>query len=137
MTIHDDIIGRGVRFPLLPDARGRIGYSTGADNIEQSLKLLLLTALRERVMRNGFGSQVQEQLFSAASEQGLRLLEEAIGEAIRDWEPRIDVESISANPQPGMPSYVVVDLAYRIRATYARGNLVFPLYIEGAGETIA
>jgi uncharacterized protein len=136
VTIRDDITGRGLRFPLVPDARGRLGYAAGADNIEQSLKLVLLTALRERIMRNAFGSRVRELLFSPASQQNLRLLEDTIAEAIRDWEPRVEVEIVEAAAQPEDPAHVVVDLKYRIRATYVRGNLVFPFYLEGAGEVV-
>ena len=134
MTVSNDIIGVGVRFPFRPDARGRLGYVGGADDIEQSLKLALLTNVRERVMRREFGSKVRELLFSPGSDQSLRLIETSVGEAIRDWEPRIDVLSISANTDPRLPSHVVIDLNYLIRATYVRGNLVFPLYIEGAAE---
>ena len=137
MAVSNDIIGTGVRFPLRPDARGELGYTTGADNIEQSLKLVLLTNVRERVMRSGFGSKIREMLFAAGSEQNLRLLETSVAEAIRDWEPRIDVLSISAEPNASAPSYVVLDIGYRIRATSVRGNLVFPFYVEGAGEAVA
>jgi uncharacterized protein len=136
MAINDDINGIGVRFPLLPDARGQLGYSKGADNIEQSLQLVLLTSIRERVMRSAFGSRLRELLFSPGSEQGLRLLEGSAAEAIRDWEPRVDVLAITATADPVAPSLVTLELSYRIRATYVRGNLVFPFYVESLGEAI-
>jgi uncharacterized protein len=136
MAISDDLIGTGVRFPFLPDARGRLGYAAGADDIEQSLKLVLLTHVRERVMRNSFGSKLREMLFSASGEQNLRLVETAVAEAIRDWEPRIDVQAITAEADPSAPSYVVIAIAYRTRATHVRGNLVFPFYVEAAGEAV-
>ena len=44
-------LGRGWRFPILPDSSGRLGYSEGEENVEHSLRVLLLTALGERVMR--------------------------------------------------------------------------------------
>ena len=136
MAISDDIIGVGIRFPLKPDARGGLAYVSGADNIEQSLRLVLLTNVRERVMRSAFGSKLREMLFSPGSEQSLRLVETTVSEAIRDWEPRIDVLSISAEADPRFPSHVTLDLSYQIRATYVRGNLVFPLYVESAAEAI-
>jgi phage baseplate assembly protein W len=137
MAVSDDIIGTGVRFPLKPDARGRLGYVTGADNIEQSLKLVLLTNVRERVMRSNFGSTLREMVFAPGSEQSLRLLETTVVEAVRDWEPRVDILSITAEADPRTPSHVIIDLNYLIRATYVRGNLVFPFYIGGAAEAIA
>lgn len=137
MAVSDDIIGTGIRFPLKPDARGRLSYVTGADNIEQSLKLVLLTNIRERVMRSAFGSKLREMVFQPGSEQSLRLLETSVAEAVRDWEPRVDVLSISAEADPNTPSHVIIDLNYLIRATYVRGNLVFPFYVGGTGESIA
>src|SRR3954452_1123255 len=96
MPVHDDIIGTGMRFPIRPDARGRLAFASGADDIEQSLKLVLLTNVRERVMRREFGSKLREMVFAPGSEQSLRLVESSVAEAIRDWEPRIDVLSIVA-----------------------------------------
>lgn len=133
MAIGDEIVGIGLRFPLLPDARGRLDYAGGSANIEQSLRLLLLTRFGERVMRRDFGSALPDAVFSPGSEQGLRALEMAITDAVRDWEPRIDLRDVSATPDPAVPSRVMVDLFYDIRATYVRGNLVFPLYLQAAG----
>ena len=39
--------------------------------------MLLLTALRERLMRPAFGTSIREQLFAPGSERTLRLLEQA------------------------------------------------------------
>lgn len=133
MSIREDIIGTGWRFPILPDPRGRLGYVGGQDNIEQSLHILLLTNLRERVMRADFGTTAREQLFLPGSEKGLRLLEKSIEAAIRDHEPRIEVLNLRAETEPGDPTHVNVEIDYRVRASYVRGNLVFPFYVEGAG----
>jgi hypothetical protein len=135
MAIQSDIIGTGWRFPILPDARGRLGYVGGEENIEQSLRLLLLTNLRERVMRGGFGTSARENLFAPGSEKVLRLLERSVAAAIRDHEPRIEVRNLRANADARDPTHVNVEIDYEIRATYVRGNLVFPFYLAGgAGE---
>jgi phage baseplate assembly protein W len=131
VAIRDEITGRGWRFPILPDPRGRLGYAGGVANIEQSLKLILLTRFGERVMRREFGSALHDTVFAPGSEQGLRALETGVAEAVRDWEPRIDLLSVAASADPRAPSRVVADLSYEVRATYVRGNLVFPLYLEG------
>ncbi|UZK70309.1 GPW/gp25 family protein [Sphingomonas sp. S1-29] len=133
MAILDDIIGIGWRFPIVPDAVGRLGYGSGGENVEQSLKILLLTNLRERVMRAGFGTDAREQIFAPGSETALRLLERSIGNAIRDHEPRVTVLNLRAEADPRDPTHVLVEIDYEIRATYVRGNLVFPLYLSGGG----
>jgi phage baseplate assembly protein W len=131
MAIHDSIIGTGFAFPLMPDSSGRLGYVTGEDAIEQSLAVLLQTWLKERVMRPDFGSSLREQLFAPGSERSLRLLEQSVRVAIRDHEARIEVDNIAASTDPRDQTYVLIEIAYRIRATYVRGNLVFPFYMSG------
>lgn len=133
MAIVDDIIGTGWRFPILPDALGRLGYCSGQENIEQSLKILLLTNLRERVMRAGFGTAAREQLFAPGSEKILRLVEDSVGAAIRDHEPRIEILNLTAEADPRDPTHILVQIDYEVRATYVRGNLVFPFYLAGGG----
>jgi hypothetical protein len=133
MPVRDDIIGNGWRFPLMPDAGGRLAYVGGEANIQQSLKLLLLTNMRERVMRRSFGSKARDLVFAPGSEQGLRLLESSIADAIRNFEPRVELLNVSAISDPREPSHITVDISYQIRATYVRGNLVFPFYLEGTG----
>ncbi|MEW8030339.1 MAG: GPW/gp25 family protein [Candidatus Thiodiazotropha sp.] len=131
MGVRNDIIGNGWRFPILPDARGRLGYVTGEDNIEQSLRILLQTNVRERVMRSAFGTTAREQLFTPGSEKGLRLLEQSVTHALRDFEPRIEVLNLRAEPDPRNETHVNVEIDYQIRATYVRGSLTFPFYIDG------
>lgn len=133
MTVRDDIIGTGWRFPLRPDPRGRLSYTTGRENIEQSLKILLLTNQRERVMRAAFGTTAREQLFAPGSERALRLLEKAVSDAIRDFEPRVEVLNLAAEADPRDPTHVNLEIEYQIRSTYVRGALVFPFYVEGLG----
>lgn len=36
-------LGTGWRFPILPDARGSLGFVSGDINVAQSVRILLLT----------------------------------------------------------------------------------------------
>jgi phage baseplate assembly protein W len=137
MAILDEIIGNGWCFPILPDSRGRLGYVTGQENIEQSLHLILLTNLRERVMRADFGTDAREQLFAPGSEKVLRLVESSVAAAIRDHEPRIEILDLSAEADPRDQTHLLVLIDYEVRATYERGNLVFPFYLAGGGAGTA
>jgi uncharacterized protein len=128
------IIGTGWRFPILPDATGGLSYVDGDQNVEQSLKILLLTALGQRVMRPDFGSQAPRMVFAPGSVQYLGLLENSIREAVRDWEPRIDLEEVSAEVNPLDETQVTVQIGYRIRQTNTRSNLVFPFYLGTLGQ---
>ena len=123
------IVGTGWRFPILPDQTGGLGYTSGDENVEQSLKILLLTALGQRVMRSDFGSKAPTLVFAPGSKQYLGLLETTVREAVRDWEPRIDLEETRAEPDVEDDSRIIVHIGFRVRQTNTRGNLVFPFYL--------
>lgn len=124
-----NFLGRGWRFPIVPDAAGGLGLVEGDANIEQSLRLLLLTELGERVMRATFGCDAPRLVFSPGSVQYLQLLETTVREAVRDWEPRVTLEGVTAETIPGDETQVSVSIDYRIRSSNTRTNLVFPFYL--------
>ncbi|MFO1119699.1 MAG: GPW/gp25 family protein [Rhodospirillales bacterium] len=136
MPIRQDLLGTGWRFPIRPDAAGGLGYVSGQANVEQSLRILLLTQLQERAMRADFGSSLRDLVFAPSSEQNLRLLESTIRDAVRDWEPRITLLDVAVEVDARQQSVVVVDIRYEIRATSFRGNLVFPFYLEPEGAAL-
>lgn len=128
-----DFVGRGWRFPILPDASGSLGYVGGDANVEQSLRILLLTSLGDRVMRADFGCKAQRLVFAPGSVQYLGLLETTIREAVRDWEPRVELDTINAEVDPSDKNRVTVSVSYRVRPTNTRNNLVFPFYLGSIG----
>jgi phage baseplate assembly protein W len=125
----NEFIGKGWRFPILPDLAGGLNYVAGDKNVEQSLKILLLTSLGQRLMRPDFGSKGPALVFAPGSLQYLGVLETTIREAVRDWEPRIDLEEVRAEPDLDDETRVTVHIGYRIRKTNTRSNLVFPFYL--------
>lgn len=127
--MRNEILGKGWRFPILPDETGSLVYVSDDANVEQSLKILLLTDLRERVMRAEFGCQAPSLVFAPGSVQYLGLLETTVREAIRDWEPRVDTENVSAEVDPEDETRVTVAISYKVRQTNTRNNLVFPFYL--------
>ena len=127
--MDNTLIGLGWRFPILPDESGGLGYVNGDENIEQSLRILLLTDLGERVMRPDFGCKAPRLVFAPGSTQYLGLLETTIREALRDWEPRVELEAVSAEVDLEDETRVNVSISYLIRQTNTRNNLVFPFYL--------
>ena len=130
----NEFTGTGWRFPILPDATGTLSYVSGDVNVEQSLRILLLTELGQRVMRPDFGSKAARLVFAPGSLQYLGQLETTVREAIRDWEPRIEVEEVRAEVNPNDETRVSVKLAYKVRPTNTRHNLVFPFYLGSVGQ---
>lgn len=132
-----DFLGRGWRFPIVPDELGSLGYVEAEDNVEQSLRVLLLTALGERVMRPDFGTDAPSLVFAPGSSQNLHLLETTIRDAVRAWEPRVVLDEVSAEMDPtetpNSEVRAIVSIRYRIRQTNTQQNLVFPFYLGQTG----
>jgi phage baseplate assembly protein W len=131
-----DFRGTGWRFPIAPDTGGGLGYVSLDDNVAQSVELLLETVAGERTMRPEFGTTAPRLLFEADSEQNLFQLEQAVGDALRRWEPRVEVERVSAEPDPAHDGHVTVIVQYRILRTNTRRNLVFPFYLLVGTEAV-
>ena len=127
-------LGVGWRFPILPDASGRLGYAEGADSIRDCLIVLVQTAVGERVMRPDFGTRAPHLLFAPGSDQNRHELEESIRSAVRDYEPRVELEQVFAETDPVDQTQVRVSITYRIRRSDTRANLVIsPALGAGAG----
>ena len=126
---QSSFLGKGWKFPILPDASGCLGYLEGDANVEQSVHILLMTQLGERVMRSDFGTEAPRLVFSPGSTQYLRLLENTIKEAVVNWEPRIDLTSVIAEADPTETFKVTVSISYTVRQTNTSTNLVFPFYL--------
>jgi uncharacterized protein len=130
-----DFRGSGWRFPIRPQGGGGLGYVSLDDNVAQSVELLLRTAAGERLMRAEFGTTVPSLVFEADSEQNLFQLEQALLDALRRWEPRVEVERVQAVPDPDRDGVVRVTVAYRVLRTNTVRSLVFPFYLLG-GEVV-
>jgi phage baseplate assembly protein W len=132
--MNGDFTGTGWAFPVRPGLGGGLEYTSGAANVEQSLLLLLRTVQGERVMRPTFGTKARDLVFAPGSVQNLRLLETTVREAIRDFEPRVQVDRVNAALDPDDDITAIVDVDYRIRQTDTRDNLVFPFYLGSLGR---
>ncbi|GLY40030.1 baseplate protein [Amycolatopsis sp. NBRC 101858] len=131
----EPFLGTGWRFPILPDEAGRLSYAVGETSIEHCLRALLLTATGERVMRPDLGTKAQDSVFAPGSVPNLRELERSIADAVRDFEPRVELSDVLAEADPGDESHVTVSIEYRVRRTNTKANLVFPFYLGLTGLT--
>jgi uncharacterized protein len=124
-----DFIGRGITFPMRVDQSGSIALGHGADGIDSSIRMALITAPGERVMRPQFGCRIWDLLFEPVNANTLGLMAEAVRDAISQWEPRVDLEEVEVEPDPASSARVVIRIHYRVRATNDRRNLVYPFYV--------
>jgi phage baseplate assembly protein W len=122
-------IGRGFSWPMSVDHTGAIKLTDGVDDLDCSMRIVLLTAPGERVMRPQFGCRIWDLLFEPVTPNLLGLLAEAVRDALAQWEPRVEVEQVLPVPDPKDGGLVHIQVIYRVRATNDRRNLVYPFYV--------
>lgn len=127
---HDaTFVGRGFAWPMTVDHTGGIKLNDTAEDIDHAIRIVLLTAPGERVMRPQFGCRIWDLMFEPVTPNLLGLISEAVREALAQWEPRIEVDDVTPVPDPHDSSLVRVQIAYHVRATNDPRNLVYPFYV--------
>jgi uncharacterized protein len=121
-------LGTGWGFPVRPIGGG-LRYVRDDEDIEQAIGLILETARRERVMVPGFGSTLRDRVFDINSTGLAHRVEAEVGDALRDWEPRIRVERITAYPATNQPHVLLIEIDYVVHRTNVAHNLVYPFYL--------
>lgn len=124
-----DFVGAGWRFPVGIGPRGGIALARGADEIDAAIAMILRTAPGERVMRPEFGCAMWDQVFEGTDANNLGLIAQHVRDALGRWEPRIDVVDVTVETHADHPERVVIHIAYEVRGTNDRRNLVHPFYV--------
>ena len=114
------LLGRGISFPPRVGADGRIVWSDGDQNIRESIQVVLKTELNERVRLPEFGAGLGRFLFEPNTTATRHVLQDRIARALAAWEPRITVEGVEVEEDPGDPEAAVATVEYRLVATQAR-----------------
>ncbi len=119
---------------LSTTSAGRVALIEGHEAVRQSLLMLLSTAPGERVMRPAYGCPLHRLVFQPLDDTTAGLAIHYVEQAVRRWEPRVDVVAVDAYPSPTRPGQLVVDLRYRVRATQRDDQIAFEVPLE-AGES--
>ena len=128
MPGNGDLIGSGWAFPGQITPGGSVRLVQGGEEIDAALRMILTTAPGERVMRPDFGCSMWEQVFAPVNGTTLGLIEQSVREAVVRWEPRVELDSVRAEPE-GDGSMVAIEISYRVKATNDHRNLVYPFYV--------
>jgi len=129
-----DFVGAGWAFPVGVDARGAVALARGTDELEQAMRLILMTYPGERPMRPAFGSRLRDFIFEGATRENAAAIGSEVQAALLRWEPRVNVTDVDVTPVTGQEGLLYIDISYVIKATNDRRNLVFPFYtipVEG------
>ncbi|MDR1605113.1 MAG: GPW/gp25 family protein [Gracilibacteraceae bacterium] len=139
MDAKQAFLGAGMKFPpQINRNSGRFALSSGADNVRESVYIILMTARGERWLEPDFGSRIMSYTFIDLSPAMLNMLGAEIRNAILEREPRIadvDTEFVETTAD----GCLIVNISCRLRADNTVENMVFPFYLgqtemEIAGE---
>ncbi|WP_456786621.1 GPW/gp25 family protein [Cellulomonas sp. P5_C5] len=134
-TPTSDFVGRGFTWPLGVDHTGAIALTRAGGDLEDSIRVVLLTAPGERLMRPQFGCRIWDLMFEPVNANLLGLISEAVRDALAQWEPRIEVLDVTPVQDAESSGTVQITIAYRVRATNDRRNLVYPFYVIPREDT--
>lgn len=121
-------LGSGWKFPPRLDSRGRIELVELDADIEESIRIILMTRKGERPMRPEFGSELHTLVFAPNNPATCGLARRFVTEALTRWEPRIELQNVDAEPDENHPERMMISISYRSRQTNSERNLVFPFY---------
>jgi phage baseplate assembly protein W len=94
-----------------------VGFSAFEDNIRDCITIILSTRPGERQMLPNFGCRIHELLFAPSTSTTAMSAQRYVREALGRWEPRVEVETVSAAPDSS--GALRVEVVYRIIATDA------------------
>ena len=125
-----DLVGAGWAFPVALDAQRRVALARGTADVEQAIRIILLTPKGQWPRRPEFGCAIHDLIFAPNTSTTLGLAEYYVREALQMWEPRVAVEEVTAAPDPEDPAgaRLLIRIRYSLKATNDRRALVFPFY---------
>ncbi len=121
----------GFSFPLAVDATtGRFKLTkTLAQDIRESIYVLIMTSPGERVLTEDFGCGISKYLFQEINADMISRLEQEIYEQILRWEQRVENVTVEANVDESQPEKLVIDISYSIVETGELDELNIPLSV--------
>jgi phage baseplate assembly protein W len=122
-------LGVGWRFPVALEA-GETALARHEESIRQAIWIILATSKGERRMRPDFGCGIHDLVFAPLDAGTTGRVAAEVRAALLRWEPRIEVLEVHAGGSDAEPNQLLIEIAYRVRATNNRFNLVYPFYLE-------
>jgi phage baseplate assembly protein W len=131
--VTTDLYGTSPNFPLSLSVGGDLKMTSGIDNIENSIRMILGTQYGERVMRPTFGCNLKSLVFAPYNLATANLARHYVERGLGQWEPRIDLMSVTIDPNQLADNYnglLIINIEYRVKATQDIRSMVYPFYLE-------
>jgi phage baseplate assembly protein W len=127
---NQGFLGSGWSFPPKFDKYSKsVIMDNGEVDIENSIRIILGTYPGERLMNPNFGCAVKRMNFENIDKGNVSRIQEIVGNALVQFEPRIKFQSIEIISQDEQEGLIVLQLNYTIISTNTRHNIVFPYYL--------
>ena len=130
-----DFLGTGWHFPIRPNARGGLAWSSAEQDIQEAIWIILGTAPGERQMLPRFGCGIHRYVFAPNDAATRGTIATEVRNALTRWEARIDVIDVRVDSPEGEPEKLLIRVDYRVRKTNAFHNLVYPFYLREGKES--
>jgi len=129
MDYNDAFLGTGWSFPPEFNKGSKLVLMrSGAEDIKESLAVIITTRLGERIMEPKFGCNLEEVLFKPLDLTMKTYASDLIRSAILYFEPRINLNSVDLSKSDDLNGVLYIELDYSIRSTNSRMNMVYPYY---------
>ncbi|MCW7541373.1 GPW/gp25 family protein [Aquabacterium sp. A7-Y] len=125
------LYGRGMGFPPRVGLDGRIVWSSGEDNIRESIRIILMTEPSERLRLPQFGAGLGRFLFEPNTAATHALIAERIRDALARFEPRVRVQAVDVTADQEDPHAAMATLTYRLVATQALERVSLAVSVGG------
>jgi phage baseplate assembly protein W len=123
-------LGTGWSFPpSFRDGGAEVAMVSDADDVHQSLQILLATSRGERPMQEDFGGSLDDVLFEEMTPSLTSQVASLVYDAILDNEPRVELRSVDVTTADEA-GVLQIAIEYGIRGTNSRFNMVFPFYLN-------
>lgn len=124
-----EFLGRGWKFPVGVDSKGKIETSEYEQDIKEAIWLIVSTSKGERVMRPDFGCGIHDFVFASINTSTIGLIESSVRGALTQWEPRIELKGVSVSAERASEGQLMISIDYKVRTTNNEFNLVYPFYL--------
>jgi phage baseplate assembly protein W len=125
------VLGRGIAFPPRLGLDGRWAWSVGDANVRDSIRVILLTELRERLMLPFFGGGLGRFLFEPNTVTARHEIADRISKVLTAWEPRLDLESVVVDADSADEQAAIATITYRLVATQTRERVTLNVSLTG------
>src|SRR5438067_9016480 len=118
-----NFLGVGFKFPFSVGPNGAVQLSKYEQNIEESVRVIIGTALGERQMRPDWGCRIHDYVFAPNNTSTQTLVAHHVEEALAKHEYRIRGIQVEAMPDPAAAIRILVDVRPVIRRPNTIGRL--------------